>query len=118
MPFLENKNKDRQPKSRIVVYSSESEESPTKTKSPQKRKPPTKPKATATVAPVIKTQRTAKLMPVQHKAAPAPKSANNRPNKFSSMYINLILDITLCHTIRNFAFTGNFLKKYVKNIIN
>ncbi|XP_076239608.1 lysine acetyltransferase chameau isoform X2 [Calliopsis andreniformis] len=59
----ENKNKERLPsKTRPVVYSSESEESPSKAKS-AKRKPPAKPKATATIAPVVKQQR------------PPPKSA-------------------------------------------
>ncbi|XP_043487784.1 histone acetyltransferase KAT7 isoform X4 [Polistes fuscatus] len=53
----ENKSKERpQPKSRPVVYSSESEESPSKLK-PVKRKLPAKPKATATVAPVVKVQK-------------------------------------------------------------
>ncbi|XP_025158019.1 histone acetyltransferase KAT7 [Harpegnathos saltator] len=81
------KNKDRQPpKPRSVVYSSESEESPSKTKLPQKRKPPAKPKATATVAPVVKTQRLpAKLTaaPAQHKIGPASKPVNSKANKFS-----------------------------------
>ncbi|KAH0945531.1 hypothetical protein HN011_006842, partial [Eciton burchellii] len=84
---LENKNKDRQPpKPRSAVYSSESEESPIKAKSSQKRKPPAKPKATATVAPVVKTQRSpAKPVPTsgQHKVTPVPKPINSKPNKFS-----------------------------------
>ncbi|XP_050464120.1 histone acetyltransferase KAT7 isoform X2 [Cataglyphis hispanica] len=85
VPPLDNKNKDRQPqKARSVVYSSESEESPSKAKSPQKRKPPAKPKATATVAPVVKRS---PMKPVpaltgQHKAAAALKSVNSKPNKF------------------------------------
>ncbi|KAL6447465.1 hypothetical protein ACFW04_001567 [Cataglyphis niger] len=85
VPPLDNKNKDRQPqKARSVVYSSESEESPSKAKSPQKRKPPAKPKATATVAPVVKRSPT-KPVPAltgQHKAAAALKPVNSKPNKF------------------------------------
>ncbi|XP_072756633.1 uncharacterized protein Chm isoform X3 [Anoplolepis gracilipes] len=86
VPPLDNKNKDRQPqKARPVVYSSESEESPSKAKSPQKRKPPAKPKATATVAPVVKRSPT-KSVPAgatgQLKAAAALKPVNNKPNKF------------------------------------
>lgn len=85
VPPLDNKNKDRQPqKARSVVYSSESEESPSKAKSPQKRKPPAKPKATATVAPVVKRSPT-KPVPVlagQHKAAAVLKPVNSKPNKF------------------------------------
>ncbi|XP_011309579.1 histone acetyltransferase KAT7 isoform X3 [Fopius arisanus] len=69
-----------------VVYSSESEESPTKSKSSAKRKPPTKPKATATVAPVIKAQRPsgkANHVPSQqHKNALASKLLHNK-NKLS-----------------------------------
>lgn len=100
VPPLENKTKERQPaKSRPVVYSSESEESPNKAKSPQKRKPPAKPKATATVAPVVKTTQRPlpKLMSVQgqHKTAPTPKPTTNKPNKFSSTYsIPISLNIT------------------------
>jgi len=92
---LENKNKDRQPpKPRSAIYSSESEESPIKAKSSQKRKPPAKPKATATVAPVVKTQRSpAKPVPIsgQHKVTPVPKPINSKPNKFSGMYLFLTL---------------------------
>ncbi|XP_011055442.1 PREDICTED: histone acetyltransferase KAT7 isoform X2 [Acromyrmex echinatior] len=87
VPPLENKNKDKQPpKSRSSMYSSESEESPSKTKSLQKRKPPAKPKATATVAPVVKAQRSP-TKPAsasgQHKAISVPNPANAKPNKFS-----------------------------------
>lgn len=84
---LENKSKDRQPpKPRSAVYSSESEESPSKAKATQKRKPPAKPKATATVAPVVKAQRSpAKPAPAsgQHKAVTVPKPINSKPTKFS-----------------------------------
>ena len=76
------------------MYSSESEESPSKAKSLQKRKPPAKPKATATVAPVVKTQRTlTKPAPAsgQHKTVSAPKPANVKPNKFSGKFITPIL---------------------------
>ncbi|XP_029047708.1 histone acetyltransferase KAT7 isoform X4 [Osmia bicornis bicornis] len=83
-PITENKNKERiPPKSRPVVYSSESEGSPSKVKS-TKRKPPAKPKATATVAPVIKQQR----LPIksiasagQQKNVPNTKPIGNKPNK-------------------------------------
>ncbi|XP_012265318.2 histone acetyltransferase KAT7 [Athalia rosae] len=62
-PQVENKTKEKiPPKSRPVVYSSESEESPNKLKS-TKRKVPVKPKATATVAPVMKTQKIASKAP-------------------------------------------------------
>lgn len=94
VPPLDNKNKDRQPqKTRPVVYSSESEESPSKAKSPQKRKPPAKPKATATVAPVVKRSPT-KPVPApagQHKAAAALKPANSKPNKFVGVFICYII---------------------------
>ncbi|XP_043684386.1 histone acetyltransferase KAT7 isoform X1 [Vespula pensylvanica] len=77
----ENKNKEKvQPKSRPVVYSSESEESPNKLKS-VKRKLPAKPKATATVAPVVKVQKPP-TKPVsnvtQHKNIPAVKPSNKQ----------------------------------------
>ncbi|XP_078037646.1 lysine acetyltransferase chameau isoform X2 [Augochlora pura] len=80
----EAKGKERVlPKSRSVVYSSESEESPSKVKS-AKRKPPAKPKATATVAPVIKQQRPPvkpTAASIQQKNVPNPKPAGNKPNK-------------------------------------
>ncbi|XP_074108846.1 lysine acetyltransferase chameau [Cotesia typhae] len=60
-PSTDNKNKDKektpQKSSARAIYSSESEESPAKSKALVKRKPPAKPKATATVAPVIKAQK-------------------------------------------------------------
>lgn len=84
-PSVENKNKDRvPPKNRSVVYSSESEGSPSKVKGTTKRKPPTKPKATATVAPVVKQQRLpAKSVATtgQQKNVPNPKTIANKPNK-------------------------------------
>ncbi|XP_043802438.1 histone acetyltransferase KAT7 isoform X3 [Apis laboriosa] len=84
-PSVENKNKDRvPPKNRSVVYSSESEGSPSKVKAITKRKPPTKPKATATVAPVVKQQRPpAKSVATtgQQKNVPNPKTIANKPNK-------------------------------------
>ncbi|XP_076227270.1 lysine acetyltransferase chameau isoform X3 [Nomia melanderi] len=81
----ETKNKERvPPKSRSVVYSSESEESPAKVKS-AKRKPPAKPKATATVAPVVKQQRPpakSTTTSVQQKNTSNPKPiGGNKPNK-------------------------------------
>nr|XP_012152802.1 PREDICTED: histone acetyltransferase KAT7 isoform X5 [Megachile rotundata] len=87
IPSTENKNKERvPPKNRPVVYSSESEGSPSKVKS-AKRKPPAKPKATATVAPVVKQQRP----PVktvasagQQKNVPNTKPVGNKPNKPST----------------------------------
>lgn len=78
-----------------MVYSSESEESPSKTKSPQKRKPPAKPKATATVAPVVKRSPT-KPIPApagQHKAPAAIKPANSKPNKFVGVFICCITSL-------------------------
>ncbi|XP_068972669.1 histone acetyltransferase KAT7 isoform X1 [Bombus flavifrons] len=84
-PSIENKNKERvPPKNRPVVYSSESEESPSKVKTTAKRKPPAKPKATATVAPVVKQQRSpAKSIATtsQQKNVPNSKSVANKPNK-------------------------------------
>ncbi|XP_043581005.1 histone acetyltransferase KAT7 isoform X2 [Bombus pyrosoma] len=85
-PSIENKNKERvPPKNRPVVYSSESEESPSKVKTTTaKRKPPAKPKATATVAPVVKQQRppTKSIATTsQQKNVPNPKSVANKPNK-------------------------------------
>ncbi|XP_076655883.1 lysine acetyltransferase chameau isoform X2 [Halictus rubicundus] len=84
VPSSEAKSKERlPPKSRSVVYSSESEDSPSKVKS-AKRKPPAKPKATATVAPVIKQQRPpakSAAASVQQKNATNPKPAGNKPNK-------------------------------------
>ncbi|XP_011496442.1 PREDICTED: histone acetyltransferase KAT7 [Ceratosolen solmsi marchali] len=84
-PPLETKGKDKGvSKSRPVVYSSESEESPTKGKQqPAKRKPPAKPKATATVAPVVKQQKpVAKQNPtVEHKNT-SPTKPVNKLNKF------------------------------------
>lgn len=67
-----------------MVYSSESEGSPSKVKGTTKRKPPTKPKATATVAPVVKQQRLpAKSVAStgQQKNVPNPKTIANKPNK-------------------------------------
>lgn len=66
-----------------MVYSSESEGSPSKVKT-AKRKPPTKPKATATVAPVVKQQRPpAKSVATtgQQKNLANPKTIANKPNK-------------------------------------
>ncbi|XP_076765848.1 lysine acetyltransferase chameau isoform X2 [Xylocopa sonorina] len=84
-PSGENKSKERVPqKNRPVVYSSESEESPSKVKATAKRKPPAKPKATATVAPVIKQQRPpVKSVPgtAQQKNAQNSKPVANKPNK-------------------------------------
>ncbi|XP_015607212.1 histone acetyltransferase KAT7 isoform X2 [Cephus cinctus] len=81
---LDNKNKERPtPKSRPVVYSSESEESPSKLK-PAKRKPPAKPKATATVAPVVKPQRPISKpvsTPSSHKNVGSTKPIANKPSK-------------------------------------
>lgn len=81
----ENKSKDRaQSKSRPVVYSSESEESPSKLKS-VKRKLPAKPKATATVAPVVKVQKPTPKPASnvsQHKNMPAVK-LNNKQTKLA-----------------------------------
>ncbi|XP_015430859.1 PREDICTED: histone acetyltransferase KAT7 isoform X1 [Dufourea novaeangliae] len=83
-PSCESKNKERiLPKTKPVVYSSESEESPNKVKS-AKRKPAAKPKATATVAPVVKQQRLpvkSTLTSTQQKNAPNPKPVGNKPNK-------------------------------------
>ncbi|XP_017756540.1 PREDICTED: histone acetyltransferase KAT7 isoform X2 [Eufriesea mexicana] len=85
IPSVENKTKERvPPKSRPVVYSSESEESPSKIKATTKRKPPAKPKATATVAPVVKQQRPPAKSLVstgQQKNAPNSKSVVNKLNK-------------------------------------
>ncbi|XP_034948234.1 histone acetyltransferase KAT7 [Chelonus insularis] len=82
----DNKNKEKTPqKSRSTIYSSESEETPTKSKPTAKRKPPAKPKATATVAPVVKAQRPvgkATPAPVQNKnAALVSKLIHNKQNK-------------------------------------
>ncbi|XP_063975962.1 histone acetyltransferase KAT7 isoform X1 [Diachasmimorpha longicaudata] len=83
----ETKSKEKStPKPRpTVVYSSESEESPTKSKPSVKRKPPAKPKATATVAPVIKAQRPSGKVShapsQQHKNALASKLLHNKGNK-------------------------------------
>lgn len=67
------------------MYSSESEESPSKVKTTTaKRKLPAKPKATATVAPVVKQQRPpAKSIATtsQQKNVPNSKSVANKPNK-------------------------------------
>ncbi|XP_033225210.1 histone acetyltransferase KAT7 isoform X3 [Belonocnema kinseyi] len=83
-PPPENRTKEKaSSKSRPVVYSSESEESPNKAKS-LKRKPPAKPKATATVAPVVKTQRPvgkAISAVIQQKQASSAK-AISKLNKF------------------------------------
>ncbi|KAJ8673309.1 hypothetical protein QAD02_004571, partial [Eretmocerus hayati] len=72
------------PKSKTVVYSSESEESPGKGKQPPaKRKPPAKPKAT--VAPVVKQQKLgSKANPsvTQHKTS-SPSKVVNKVAKFS-----------------------------------
>ncbi|KOX75352.1 Histone acetyltransferase KAT7 [Melipona quadrifasciata] len=85
---IENKSKERiPPKNRPVVYSSESEESPSKVKATTKRKPPAKPKATATVAPVIKQQRLpakAIVATSQQKNIINSKSVANKPNKPST----------------------------------
>lgn len=83
---MEAKGKEKvAPKSRPVVYSSESEESPVKGKQPPvKRKPPAKPKATATVAPVVKQQKpVSKPTPAaaQHKNT-SPVKPVNKVNKF------------------------------------
>ncbi|XP_014299697.1 histone acetyltransferase KAT7 [Microplitis demolitor] len=89
-----DKSKDKTPQKSTAraIYSSESEESPAKTKAPAKRKPPTKPKATATVAPVIKAQKqvnktqtvqsknsilASKLISSKQKAASGNGSSNN-----------------------------------------
>ncbi|XP_043519495.1 histone acetyltransferase KAT7 isoform X1 [Frieseomelitta varia] len=82
---VENKSKERiPPKNRPVVYSSESEESPSKVKATTKRKSPAKPKATATVAPVIKQQRLpakAIVTTNQQKNIINSKLVANKPNK-------------------------------------
>ncbi|CAK9821057.1 Histone acetyltransferase KAT7 [Anthophora plagiata] len=87
-PTAENKSKERvPPKIRPVVYSSESEESPSKVKPTAKRKPPAKPKATATVAPVVKQQRPpvkALAASGQQKSTPNSKPLANKPNKPST----------------------------------
>lgn len=69
-------------KIRPVVYSSESEESPNKTK-PVKRKPPAKPKATATVAPVVKAQRPVnKTAPLLQQKQSTNSKSLNKHSKF------------------------------------
>ncbi|XP_066594721.1 histone acetyltransferase KAT7 [Prorops nasuta] len=88
IPVLSYENKSKEkvlPKSRPVVYSSESEEATNKAKSNIKRKPPAKPKATATVAPVIKAQKpVAKPVPVpaQSKNIAPAKVINSKQTKF------------------------------------
>lgn len=74
-------------KIRPVVYSSESEESPNKTK-PVKRKPPAKPKATATVAPVVKAQRPVnKTAPLLQQKQSTNSKSLNKHSKFPGKFI-------------------------------
>ena len=92
-PPLDNRVKEKMtPKSRPVVYSSESEESPSKAKN-LKKKLPAKPKATATVAPVVKPQRpvskaiSAVIQQKQASSAKAISKLSKFPGKIIYYYI-------------------------------
>lgn len=82
---MESKGKEKVvSKSRPVVYSSESEESPKSKQSPVKRKPPVKPKVTPTVAPVVKQQKLGnKSGPAVAQQKNASPTKTNKVNKLN-----------------------------------